>query len=592
MSAANVLREFVVKLGWKVDEQQFRRFQESMAKTAKTAVEVSKNFVKLGEASALALTGMGATLNAIAKPMESLYFAAQRTGASGKELREFAFAAEQIGVSAEQAQGAVEGLAAATRNNPGLRGILSGMGIDPNQTDSVRTLYSLLVKLRALPHYQGAQIAGMFGINEQTFTMLENGLPEMQKYMTLREKMFRQAGIDPDQADKRAHEYMIQVRILKEEIKDLAIIMATRLMPIAEKVIGWIEQAIAFFDRADKATGGWSTRIVELGLALRALAASFSILGKLSGLSGLLGLAGRGAAAAGGAAVAGEAAGAGAAVAEGGGLLALIAPLLPAVIPVVVAAAIVAALAWMGTHPELVRKVVSSAWGWTKNQAKEINGIGAKVSSVAHSAAQDAKAAGGWVKALSLQPGFLGDLARMTGKFEGFRDHIYKDIAGKATFGFGHLVRPGEDVSHADPMALFQQDLKASLSTVGNLVKVHLSGNQLKSLADLEFNIGEKAFAGSTLLRKLNAGDFAGAADQFQYWNKVTQNGHKIANQSLSDRRAAEAKMFRSPDVTLNAKTDIHVEAGPNARETGNEVARRQTRVNGDLVRNFAGAVS
>ena len=183
----------------------------------------------------------------------------------------------------------------------------------------------------------------------------------------------------------------------------------------------------------------------------------------------------------------------------------------------------------------------------------------------------------------------------------GFEGHVkggfgvYKDIAGRLTAGFGHLVRPGEDLSHLDQagaIALLGKDLSAAAAAVSRLVKRHLTENQTKALTDLEFNIGEGNFAKSTLLKKLNSGDFAGAADQFQYWNHALVNGHMTAVADLTRRRAFEAQLFRTADrpVTITQKTDIHIEGG-NAKETGHEVASHQQRVNGDLVRNFAGAV-
>ena len=171
---SSVLKEFLVKIGFKIDETKYRDFQESMRVTAKNAVEMSKTALA-------ATTVMGAGLKAVAQQMESLYFATRRTGASATELKELGFAAEQVGVSAEQARGAVEGLAAARRTNPGLNGILGGLGIDPRQTDNAKVLVQLLAKLHSMPYYQGAQVAGLFGINEQTFAMLEQGLPEMRE---------------------------------------------------------------------------------------------------------------------------------------------------------------------------------------------------------------------------------------------------------------------------------------------------------------------------------------------------------------------------------------------------------------------------
>ena len=55
----------------------------------------------------------------------------------------------------------------------------------------------------------------MFGISEQTFAQMEQHLPEMQKYIVLREKMFGKAGIDPTKYGAKANEFMVHLRTLE-----------------------------------------------------------------------------------------------------------------------------------------------------------------------------------------------------------------------------------------------------------------------------------------------------------------------------------------------------------------------------------------
>jgi GH24 family phage-related lysozyme (muramidase) len=592
MSSSNVLKEFLVAIGFKVDEQGFRNFQEGMRAIGKNAAEV-------GKATVAATAVIGASLKALGQQSESLYFASQRTGASAKELREFSFAASQIGVSAEQAQSAIEGLAAARRTNPGLNGILGGMGIDPKQTDNAKVMVELLGKLHSMPHFQAAQVAGMFGINEQTLAMLDAGLPQMQKFMAMREKMFAEAGIDPGKMTEKSHEFMIQVRTLEAGLGNLAEIIGYRLMPAGEKVIGWLEQAVSWLTKADKSTDGWSSKLLGVASALAGgslLKGGFGMLGSLFGGGG-------------GAAAAGEAAAGGAAA--GGGALAGIA------LPAIIIAAVGAALVWMTAHPEQVRKAVGSAWNATKKEAAalpgQLKGVIASISKDTHDAV---KTLGAGSFALAVANGIgpitgnvVGKVVEgtsilsksLTGLVSQFEGHaksgygVYKDIAGHLTAGYGHLVRPGEDFSKGldkqSALALLAKDLQAAVSSVTSLVKVHLSDNQTKALTDFVFNLGEGNLKKSTLLKKLNAGDFAGAAAEFERWNKVLVNGHLMANKGLTDRRAADASLFRTPDkaVTISQKTDIHVTGGE-AIGTGREVARQQDRVNGDLVRNFSGA--
>lgn len=572
MASSNVLKEFLVKIGFKVDEQKFKNFQEAMRTTGKNAVEMGKNTLA---ASAV----MGASLKLIASQMEGLYFASQRTGASTKELKEFSFAAAQIGVSAEQAQGAIEGLAAARRTNPGLNGLLGSMGIDPRQTDNAKTMIQLLVKLHSMPHYQGAQVAALFGIDEGTFNQLEQHLPELQKYLAMREKMFKQAGINPDDITARSHDFMNKFREFTAETGALADIIGYRLMPAGEKVIGWLESMVAWLIKADTATSGWSSKILGVASAF----AGGSLLKGGLGFAGKL--LGRGGAAAAG----GEAA------ASSGGIAALIGSLITTGLIAALVAAVFAII-----KPEVVAKML----GLDPHGHQISDAIKKPFVAAAH-AIQDmhkqVQATGGYVKTLSIMPGTIGGLARMVAGFEGHVKNgygVYKDIAGHLTAGFGHLVKSGEDFSHLDKagaLALLAKDLGAAVSTVSKLVKVHLSHNQADALADFVFNLGGgDKFAKSTLLKKLNSGDFAGAADQFQYWNKAMNHGHLVVNSGLSARRSAEADLFRAPDktTTITQHADIHVEGVKDPHEAGRAAGEATNHAFSDMLRNMKEAVA
>jgi hypothetical protein len=332
-------------------------------------------------------------------------------------------------------------------------------------------MVQLLQKLYGMPYFQAAQIAGLFGIDEHTFQMLEAGLPQMQKFIALREKMFRAAGINPSDMAARSHEFMVHFRILETGLENLAEIIAFRLMPAGEKLMDWLTRVVDWFTKADKVTGGWSSKLLGVVGALTGV----SIVGGKLGLGAIArggaGLVGRlfgGAAAAEGA---GALAGEGAAAAAGGGLLATVG------IPVAVMAAL-GALIWLIGHPDelkeqvdqahkfgdFLRGALTDAWQWTKDKLK------GQVDQV-HETGDGLK-----VQAQKFGSGLMGDLARTVGKFEGFRDKVYRDVAGNATFGFGHKLKPGENVEGQNPIALFMQDLQSSLWAVARSVKVRLRG--------------------------------------------------------------------------------------------------------------------
>ena len=74
--------------------------------------------------------------------------------------------------------------------------------------------------------------------------------------------------------------------------------------------------------------------------------------------------------------------------------------------------------------------------------------------------------------------------------------------------------------------------------------RVVITPRQRAALVSITFNIGSGGFRRSTLLRRLNAGNYEGAADAFLMWNKITVNGRKVVSLGLSNRRERERALF------------------------------------------------
>ena len=134
-------------------------------------------------------------------------------------------------------------------------------------------------------------------------------------------------------------------------------------------------------------------------------------------------------------------------------------------------------------------------------------------------------------------------------EFEGKRLVAYDDGVGVWTIGFGTIKYPnGVRVKKGDTCTLDQakeymrHDLIEFEHTVNSSVKVPLNQNQFDALVSLAYNIGSNAFKSSTLVKKLNAGDYQGAADQFNAW--VNAGGKRM--QGLVNRRDREKLLFLS----------------------------------------------
>ena len=134
-------------------------------------------------------------------------------------------------------------------------------------------------------------------------------------------------------------------------------------------------------------------------------------------------------------------------------------------------------------------------------------------------------------------------------EFEGKRLVAYDDGVGVWTIGFGTIKYPnGVRVKKGDTCTLDQakeymrHDLIEFEHTVNSSVKVPLNQNQFDALVSLAYNIGSSAFKSSTLVKKLNSGDYQGAADQFNVW--INAGGKRM--QGLVNRRDREKLLFLS----------------------------------------------
>lgn len=132
-------------------------------------------------------------------------------------------------------------------------------------------------------------------------------------------------------------------------------------------------------------------------------------------------------------------------------------------------------------------------------------------------------------------------------KFEGLRLDSYLCPANVWTIGYGHTqpvngkkIARGMKIDEVEVERLLRCDLVKFEDGVNKLVKVPMTQGKFDALVSFAFNLGLGALSTSTLLKKMNAKDYAGAEDEFKRWN---QAGGKVLP-GLIQRRAAEAAMF------------------------------------------------
>lgn len=300
MADQDVIKEFLVGLGFKVDQKGMKDFTTGIT-TATKSVE------KLVAVIAGASLSVAAGVSAFASNLEGLYFASQRVGSSAESLKSAEYAARDLGASAGEARGSIEGVAKFLRNIPGGEGFLQNLGVQTrdangNLRDTADILVNIGQKLKAMPWSQAILYANELGIDERTLRAIQDD--KFGAKLEQNRKKLRDSGLD--QATVDAHAFMEVLRSIGLQFETFSIqvqaalmdklgpdlqrfaqwfeqngpMVANRLADIivkmvelAEKSGPYLEDIWKFFVDLDEATDGWSTKIIALLYLLRTLGA-------------------------------------------------------------------------------------------------------------------------------------------------------------------------------------------------------------------------------------------------------------------------------------------------------------------------------
>lgn len=266
MADAAILKEFLVSLGFRLDESSAKKLNGFLKDGALFAL-------RFGTAFATAATAVEIFVDRVSGEMEDLYWASQRLRSSVSSIQAYEFAISNLGGSGKAARASLEGLASFMRSNPAGESFIRGLGVATRgvggeQRGAAEIASDLAGKLKAMPFYRAKLYAQFLGIDEQTLMAMERGMDPFQAKL---KAMYRVAGLDADKAAEASHRFQNRMRELGAWFMIAAEILLTRLLPVASKVVGWIEKGVVWLVKIDKATDGWSTRIGVLTLALGTL---------------------------------------------------------------------------------------------------------------------------------------------------------------------------------------------------------------------------------------------------------------------------------------------------------------------------------
>ncbi|MEG8471773.1 lytic transglycosylase domain-containing protein [Klebsiella pneumoniae] len=204
---AETLKDFLISLGFKVDEAGARKFDAVVAGTTLKAIELG---VKV-EAAALSAVAFTAK---IASGLDDLYWASQRTGATVEGIKQIGYAVSQVGGSVDGARGSLENLARFMRNNPGAEGFLNRLGVQTrdasgNMRDMATIFTGVGQRLSSMPYYRANQYAEMLGLDENTLMAMRRGIGQFSGEYTA---MAKAIGYNADVAAVSSNKFMTSLR--------------------------------------------------------------------------------------------------------------------------------------------------------------------------------------------------------------------------------------------------------------------------------------------------------------------------------------------------------------------------------------------
>ncbi|MBJ8835839.1 lytic transglycosylase [Citrobacter freundii] len=204
---AETIKDFLVSLGFDIDEAGASKFDSVLAGT-------TANAIKMG----LAVEGAALTVVAftakIASGLDNLYWASQRTSATVQGIQSIGYAVSQVGGSVDAARTSLESLSRFVRNNPGAEGFLNRLGVQTrdasgNMRDMAAIFTGVGQKLSSMPYYRANQYAQMLGIDENTLMAMRRGVGGFSGQYSA---MAKAIGFNADEAARSSNKFMTSLR--------------------------------------------------------------------------------------------------------------------------------------------------------------------------------------------------------------------------------------------------------------------------------------------------------------------------------------------------------------------------------------------
>lgn len=287
--ASETLKEFLVGLGFKVDDDSYRKFTGAVSGATKSVLSLGAELVG-------ATAAIEAMAIEVARRMQDLYYAAQRSGVAVEALQNVGFAAKQLGLDAAKGQDLYEGFARAVRYNPGVQSLAASLGgqfqtVNGQIGLTSQGLDNIIERLATMPRYEAMLYAPMLGFNPETLNRILQNPTLFEQQQRRNAELMEEFGYDATVAAQRGTEFSQSISTLGSEFGYLKDRVFSDLDPAMTTVTDDLASLLEKFGELNDKAGGVPAILIAIASALGTMAGAFGLLGKSTGLRLLLALA-------------------------------------------------------------------------------------------------------------------------------------------------------------------------------------------------------------------------------------------------------------------------------------------------------------
>lgn len=240
MAAETTIAEFMVQLGFKIDEQKRKEMKDAMDEQQQHFSELGSSLLKFAGIASSAAVATGYAMNEMTKAYTDTYYAAQFIHTSVANLRDYAYAMNIIGFDTAEATKMLNGFVEATRENPGLAKYFETLtGAKFNFDDPVESFNKLLEALNKYPYAQQVQIFQMWHGTADELQRLRNNFGAYKDALREHHGMVAQAGTDLDDLANKSVAFQRSVTKINEEWGLISDGIEAKLLPVMQTLANW-----------------------------------------------------------------------------------------------------------------------------------------------------------------------------------------------------------------------------------------------------------------------------------------------------------------------------------------------------------------